>query len=100
MKKDAAKSRFVSRQDRVTSQHKIGAVSFLNTRPLLEGLDDLPQVEITRAVPSDLRDMLWTRQVEAALLPAIDLQRFGADLTVVPAGCIAEGKAKMGLRAG
>jgi chorismate dehydratase len=73
-------------------------VSFLNTRPLVEGLDDLPQLELFRAVPSELREMLWTRQVEAALLPAIDLQRFGAELTVLPAGCVACSGTAMSVR--
>lgn len=88
MKKDGWKSS-VRPTVRAVSHHRIGAVSFLNTLPLVEGLDAQPQLEVTRAVPSDMRQLLSDQQVEAALLPSIDLQRFAGELTVLPAGCIA-----------
>jgi chorismate dehydratase len=69
-------------------EHNIAAVSYLNTRPLLEGLENIPQVHVTRRVPSEMRDALASQAVEAALLPVIDLQRCEDELTVVPAGCI------------
>jgi chorismate dehydratase len=88
MQKDVRKSSFVRPSGPAISHQRIGAVSYLNTRPLLEGMDDQPQLDVTRAVPSDLREMLAGNQVDAALLPAIDLQRAESDLTVLPAGCI------------
>jgi chorismate dehydratase len=88
MQDDMRKTSFVRPYGPATGHQRIGAVSYLNTRPLLEGMDDQPQLEVTRAVPSDLREMLTGDQVDAALLPAIDLQRSNGDLTVLPAGCI------------
>ncbi|MCP4245544.1 MAG: hypothetical protein GY778_00705, partial [bacterium] len=51
---------------------KLGAVSFLNARPLVEGLDDRGDVELLYAVPSALPSMLQCGRVDAALVPVID----------------------------
>lgn len=90
MKKTSWKSPYVSRLTwPALDHHRIGAVSFFNSRPLLEGLEQVPQIDVARRVPSELRTLLEGRQVEAALLPTIDLQQSHLDLTVLPAGCIA-----------
>ena len=68
---------------------RIAVVPYLNTRPLIWGLDDNPAVELLRAVPSELRGKLAGGQAQAALMPSIDLQRFEHPLVVIPAGCIA-----------
>lgn len=87
--KDGWKSPFAAQFDRAAvSNLKIAAVSFFNSRPLLEGLDNLPQVEIARMVPSQCLETLEMGLAQAAILPAIDLQRSRAPLTVLPAGCI------------
>ena len=87
MKKPGWKTSVAARGP-VAVRHRIGAVSYLNTLPLLEGLEDLPEVDLTRTVPADLREMLVAGQVETAHLPAIDLQRYEGRAMVVPAGCV------------
>jgi len=69
--------------------HRIAVVPYLNTRPLIWGLDETAEVELVRAVPSELRGKLAGGEVQAALMPSIDLQRFDRPLTVIRAGCIA-----------
>lgn len=54
---------------------RLGAVSFLNSRPLLEGLDDEPGVRLESAVPAALPDLLARARLDAALIPVIDLAR-------------------------
>ncbi len=51
----------------------LGAVSFLNAKPLVEGLQSDPQVRLRYAVPSALGDELAAGRVEAALVPVVDL---------------------------
>lgn len=83
------KSPFVTRMNFTpVEDHYVAAVSYLNTRPLVEGLDAIPQMHLTRTVPSEMRGMLDNDQAEAALLPVIDLQRIDQNMVVVPAGCI------------
>ena len=67
---------------------RIGCVSFLNARPLIEGLDDDPAVDVRYAVPSALLARLEDGAVDVALCPVIDYQRSTAALTIVPAGGI------------
>jgi chorismate dehydratase len=67
----------------------LGAVSFLNTRPLIEGLDDRPEVRVHRAVPAELPAMLEQGKVDAALTPVIDLVRNGHAWQRISNACIA-----------
>jgi len=53
----------------------LGVVSFLNARPLIEGLDAEPDIRLEYAVPSALAGMLLDGQVDAALIPVVDLGR-------------------------
>jgi len=66
---------------------RIGSVSFLNSRPLIEGLDRDANVELHLEVPSRLLDGLRNARYDVALLPVIDYQRM-PDLTIIPAGAI------------
>jgi chorismate dehydratase len=61
--------------------YRLGVVSFLNARPLMDGLDADPLVSLQPAVPSALADLLRAGDVEAALIPVIDLAREGRDWT-------------------
>ena len=70
-------------------RHVIAAAGYLNARPLIEGLDATPRVEVLRDVPSRLRRKLAAGEAEAALLPSIDLQMIPGGLTVIRAGCVA-----------
>ncbi len=73
----------------VRSVLRIAGVQYLNTAPLICGLDKRADVELFRAAPADLLEALTSRRADAALVPAIDLQRSSEPLTVLPAGCIA-----------
>jgi chorismate dehydratase len=62
-------------------------VSFLNAKPLIWGLGEQGDVELSLAVPSKLIDGLRDESLDVALLPVIDYQRLGG-LGVVPSGGI------------
>ena len=68
---------------------RIAAVRYLNTAPLICALEGRADVRLARAVPAHLLDTLVDDRSDAALVPAIDLQRSPVPLTVLPAGCIA-----------
>ena len=68
---------------------RIAAQPFLHARPLVYGLEDNPRVQLTLISPPSLADMLLCCELEAALLPVIDLQGNASGFTIVPAGCIA-----------
>jgi len=53
----------------------LGVVSFLNARPLIEGLASQERIGLRYAVPSALPAMLRNHEVDAALIPVIDLAR-------------------------
>ena len=67
--------------------YHIAAVSYLNTRPLIEGLDARTDVELHLAVPARLLDLLISGQSDVALLPVIDYQR-ADNLVILPGCCI------------
>jgi len=71
-----------------THHHTIGVVSYLNARPLVEGLDREPSVRLVPDLPSRLIGRLLANEVEVALLPTIDYQTASEDLAVLPAGAI------------
>lgn len=63
---------------------RIGAVNYLNTKPLICDLEHLaPQAELILDVPSRLADQLAQGQLDVALIPAIEYFRAGC-YTVVP----------------
>jgi chorismate dehydratase len=63
---------------------RIGAVNYLNTKPLIHDLDTLaPEVELVLDVPSRLADRLAEGSLDVALIPAIEYFRAGS-YTVVP----------------
>ena len=54
---------------------RIGSVSYLNAKPLIHGLDEADDLDLTLDVPSRLLDGLRRRDFDVALLPVIDYQR-------------------------
>lgn len=68
---------------------RIGAVSYLNTRPLVYGLSQLaPQYEIIFDLPSRLADDLAAGRLDVALIPSVEY--FGRpDYRIVSDACIA-----------
>jgi chorismate dehydratase len=64
---------------------RIGAVNYLNTKPLIHDLEALaPQAELVLEVPSRLADLLAQGRLDVALIPVIEYFR-GRDYTIVPA---------------
>lgn len=66
---------------------RIGAVSFVNTVPLIEGLQDDPRVLLTRDLPARLADQLADDQIDVGLVPAVEYLR-GVGGELVPGLCI------------
>jgi chorismate dehydratase len=66
---------------------RIAAVSYLNARPLIYGLDADPSCQLLLDVPAKLIDLLRDHRADVALLPVIDYQRMD-DLCIVPVGGI------------
>jgi chorismate dehydratase len=63
---------------------RIGAVNYLNTKPLIYDLERLlPEAELILEVPSRLADLLAQDQLDVALIPVIEYFR-GGSYSVVP----------------
>ncbi|MCA9058733.1 MAG: menaquinone biosynthesis protein [Planctomycetaceae bacterium] len=55
---------------------RIGAVSYLNSRPLVEGLSELlPSARLTLDYPSRLADQLGRGELDVALIPSVEYFR-------------------------
>ncbi len=67
---------------------RIGAVAYLNARPLVEGLQRQPGVEVVEDVPARLLSRLLAGELHAALCPVIDYQVSPEPLEILPAGVI------------
>jgi len=65
---------------------RIGAVSFLNTVPLIDGLDRLKDVHVTASVPSRLMASLLARDVDVALCSSVDYFTAPICCPILPAG--------------
>lgn len=68
--------------------YRIGVVSFLNTVPLTEGLDQDPQVLITHDLPARLADLLYEERIDVGIVPTVEYLR-GVGGDIVPGICIA-----------
>ncbi len=68
---------------------RVGCVSYLNTRPLIEGVEKLPGVELVVSPPAGLAEMLAARAVDAALISIIDAARAREPVVLLPCGVIA-----------
>lgn len=68
----------------MTRPVRIGAVRYLNSKPLIHGLEELaPQAELRLGVPSRLADELAAGDLDVALIPSIEYFR-GRDYCIVP----------------
>jgi len=67
---------------------RLGAVSYLNARPLIAGLDADDRVQLVCDVPSRLPALLDDGLVDAALVPVVDLVQPGRNWRVVSDACI------------
>jgi len=68
----------------------VGAVSYLNSKPLIEGLPELlpPQVDLRLDYPSRLADDLSAGRLDVALVPSIEYFR-GRNYEVISDACVA-----------
>ncbi|MCK4343504.1 MAG: menaquinone biosynthesis protein [Phycisphaerae bacterium] len=67
---------------------RLGVVSFLNARPLIDGLDESRGVRCVFDVPAALPARLDRREVDAALIPIVDLLRGNGRYRIVSDACI------------
>ena len=68
---------------------RIGAVSYLNSKPLIEDLADLASdAELILDVPSKLADDLSAGELDVALIPSVEVLR-EADYEIVSDACVA-----------
>src|SRR4051794_29539462 len=68
---------------------RIGAVNYLNSKPLVYGLESLaPDVRITYDLPSRLADSLVAGRLDVALVPSVEFFRT-AGSTIVSDACVA-----------
>jgi chorismate dehydratase len=73
-----------SEETKMESAIRIGAVNYLNTKPLIEDLESLaPDAELVLEVPSVLADQLAEGRLDVALIPVIEYFRAGS-YSVVP----------------
>lgn len=69
---------------------RLGAVSYLNTKPLVYGLEALPdQFDLRFDVPAKCATLLHEGQVDLGLIPAIEFLRGADDYWIVPGVAIA-----------
>lgn len=54
---------------------RVGAVNYLNAKPLIEGLDGEPGLELSLDLPSRLADRLAAGQLDVGLIPVIEYLR-------------------------
>src|SRR5438876_5606106 len=63
---------------------RIGAVNYLNTKPLIYDLDQLaPDAELILDLPSRLADQLAAGELDVALIPVVEYLRAGC-YTLIP----------------
>lgn len=68
---------------------RIGAVGYLNSKPLVEGLSELlPEIAIRLDYPSRLADDLSAGKLDVALIPSIEYFR-GQNYLIVSDACVA-----------
>jgi chorismate dehydratase len=68
---------------------RIGAVNYLNSKPLVYGLESLaPQVRLTYDLPSRLADSLVAGRLDVALVPSVEFFRTPGS-TIVSDACVA-----------
>jgi chorismate dehydratase len=62
---------------------RVGAVGYLNARPLVYGLDRLPRFALRYDIPSRCATLLHERGIDVGLIPSIEYLR-GDDYRIVP----------------
>ena len=68
--------------------HRLGVVSYLNAKPLIEGMNRESGVSLLYDVPARLPGLLDANEVDVALAPVIDMVRPGRSWKIVSDACI------------
>ena len=63
---------------------RLGAVTYLNARPLVHGLERHTQFSIRYDIPSECARLLHARQTDVGLIPSIEYLRGPAPYSIVP----------------
>lgn len=72
----------------MTGRIRLGAVEYLNARPLVYGLDAAPQFALRFDVPARCADLLHANEIDLGLIPSIEYLRGPADYCIVPSVCV------------
>lgn len=67
---------------------RLGVVSYLNAKPLIQGLERDPSLDLRFEVPSRLAGLLDDRLVDCALVPVIDLAQPNRPWQIISDSCI------------
>ena len=74
----------------MNEQMRIGAVSYLNTKPLVYGLaEQIGSGNLSFDLPSRLADQLRSDQLDVALIPSVEYFRNASQYQIVSDACIA-----------
>jgi predicted solute-binding protein len=63
---------------------RLGAVTYLNARPLVYGLEAHPEFQIRYDIPSECARLLHARETDVGLIPSIEVLRGPASYAIVP----------------
>ncbi|MCK4871414.1 MAG: menaquinone biosynthesis protein [Phycisphaerales bacterium] len=74
--------------DQANNITRVGCVSYLNTLPLIDGLDRLANLSLSYSVPSALLGRLLAGEIDLGLISTIDYQLARKPLRLVGAGMI------------
>jgi chorismate dehydratase len=67
----------------VSARVRLGAVGYLNARPLVYGLDRAPRFDVRYDVPSECARLLHAHEIDVGLIPSIEYLR-GGPYRIVP----------------
>jgi len=67
---------------------RLGAVGYLNARPLVYGLEALPQFEVRYDIPSECARLLHAHETDLGLIPSIEYLRGPRPYTLVPGAAV------------
>lgn len=74
--------------DRPQAVVRLGAVGYLNARPLVYGLDRSPRFEVRYDVPSECARLLHAQEIDVGLIPSIEYLRGPRPYSIVPGPAI------------
>lgn len=76
----------------MTRRLRVGAVEYLNTKPLVEGLSDFaPSIDLVFDLPSGLADQLARGELDVGLIPVVEYFRAGNYSMIPSIGIVSRG---------